>query len=83
MEEFKHFKEIMQPDERNLHFVSVNRKPFKSRKFTLDQIYASVAEVNLIDAVPEGVRSQFNVAKNLAVYSWFSYQKIAKDFQYI
>lgn len=34
---------------------------------------SGVAIITLSDSVPKEIVSQFNIARNLAVYSWFSY----------
>lgn len=73
MEEFKKFEDITQPDERNLFFVVYNNDTGEQRTLSLEDIYRSVDTVILKDSVPEDIRSQFNVAKNIAIYSWYSY----------
>ncbi len=73
MEEFKEFNQLLSPDDRNLYFCVTNTSTGESRSLTLDDIYSSVNEINLLDVVPDDIQSQFNIAKNLAVYSWFSY----------
>jgi hypothetical protein len=73
MEHFTEFSQITTPDERNLFFVVVDEKTGESRKKSFEDIYHSVAQIELVTSVPDKIRSQFNIAKNLAVYSWFSY----------
>lgn len=73
MENFIKFSEITSPDRRNTYFVNVNSDTGEMWDFDIKDIYNTVSEIRLKDEVPEDVRSQFNIAKNLAVYSWFSY----------
>ncbi len=73
MEDFKKNDEINLPDERNLLFGSINTETGKFDRLTLERIYRAVELVELSERAPESVRSQFNVAKNLAVYTWYSY----------
>ena len=73
MEHFTELDQIKNPDERNLFFVLVNEETGESRGISLEDIHYSVSQIELVEAVPDSIRSQFNIAKNLAVYSWFSY----------
>ncbi len=73
MEEFKKLEDVGKPDRRNSYFAVVNQETGENRPLDHEDIYKSVDAVNLLDSVPEDIRSQFNVAKNLAVYTWFSY----------
>ncbi|MDP3298033.1 MAG: hypothetical protein Q8N09_10700 [Thermodesulfovibrionia bacterium] len=73
MEKFKALDQIYQADARSLYFSIVDRETGEYRPLELKDIYETVASVELSPSVPEDVRSQFNVAKNLAVYTWFSY----------
>lgn len=73
MEEFKLLASLTNPDERNLFWVAIDPSAGTSRSLTLDDIYDSVSEISLDDIVPENIKSQFNVAKNVAVYSWYCY----------
>lgn len=69
MEEFKLLSSLTNPDERNLFWVAIEPSAGTSRSLTLDDIYDSVSEISLDDIVPEDIKSQFNVAKNVAVYT--------------
>ncbi|NRA22576.1 MAG: hypothetical protein HRU05_19055 [Oceanospirillaceae bacterium] len=73
MEELKKLEEIDQPDVRNLFYSIINTETGESRPFDITDLYASVKAVELSAKVPEDVISQFNVARNLAIYSWHSY----------
>jgi hypothetical protein len=58
MEELKKLEEITLPDSRNTHYVLINRQTGQQRKYRLEDLH---------------VRSQFNVARNISLYSWFCY----------
>lgn len=58
---------------RNTLWVVVNHETGQQRKLTLSDIYKSVESIKLDESVPDDVKSQFNVAKNLAIYTWFCY----------
>ena len=73
MEEFKAIHEITEPDERNRFFVTQDPEGGCSRPLELNDVYDDVAAITLESFVPEDVISQFNVARNLCVYSWYSY----------
>ena len=73
MEELKKLKEINSPDSRTTGFVIVNRETGEKREFNIRDLHEEVELIKLDKAVPEDVRSQFNVARNLCLYSWFSY----------
>ena len=73
MEELKKLEEIMLPDVRNKHYVIVNQETGKQRKLGLQDIYEAIKSVELHKGIPDDIRSQFNVARNLAIYTCFSY----------
>lgn len=73
MEEFKLLDNLEEPDERNFCWTVIDPFTGVCRSPTLDDIYNSVSEISLDGTVPEDVRSQFNVAKNIAVYTWYCY----------
>ena len=73
MEELKKLSDINKPDERNLHFCVMNEITRETRPFDITDIYNAVDEIKLTEKVPEDIISQFNVARNLAIYSWHSY----------
>jgi len=73
MEELKKFEEVSLPDIRNTFWVTTNRKTGETRTLDLKDIYEGVKVVELHEGVPADVRSQFNIARNLAIYTWFSY----------
>ncbi|MDF1868743.1 MAG: hypothetical protein P1U70_28215 [Saprospiraceae bacterium] len=73
MEDFKKFIEINKPDERNSLFGSYDPINGSWNSLTLEKLYDAINLVNINESVPESVISQFNVAKNLAIYTWYSY----------
>ena len=73
METLKKLEEIEKPDTRNTHFVLINHETGEERSLTLEDFYKTVELIKLHERVPDNVRSQFNVARNLAIYTWFCY----------
>lgn len=73
MEKFTTFEKILVPDERNSRWGVTNTATGETRLITLEDHYKRISEILVESSVPEDVRSQFNVAKNLAVYAWHSY----------
>ncbi len=70
MEEFKSLEEITAVDVRNTYFVLRNRETGKTRPQELRDHYDSVNRFVLSLSVPEKVRSRFNTAKNVLLYTW-------------
>ena len=73
MEELKKLEEITLPDRRNTYYVLINQKTGQQRKYCFQDLYDIVKSIELHEDVPEDVRSQFNIARNIALYSWFCY----------
>ncbi len=73
MEKLKKLEEIMMPDGRTTSFVIINRETGQKREFGIKDLYGEVDLIRLDQTVPEEVRSQFNVARNLCLYSWYCY----------
>jgi len=73
MEEFKKFEEITLPDNRNTYFVIINQQTGERREYGLKDLYEEIKLTELHEVVPEDIRSQFNVARNLSLYTWFCY----------
>ena len=75
MEKFKEYEELLKPDIRTNMFVQVDRKTGETSDFTLKDVYDEIEFVKLDEFYVNNkdVISQFNVAKNLAIYTWFSY----------
>lgn len=73
MEQLKRLEDIYQPDPRYANRVDLDLTTGTATAMTAGSIYLLVEPIRLNDAVPEDVRSHFEVARNLAVYSWFVY----------
>jgi hypothetical protein len=73
MEELKKFEEIMMPDKRTTSFVLINRETGQKREFGIRDLYEEVELIKLVHPVPEEVQSQFNITRNLCLYSWYCY----------
>ena len=73
MEELKRFEEICEPDERQKHFAIINENRDEIHLLTLRDLYDAAESIKLHGGVPEDIRSHFETARNLLVYSWFYY----------
>jgi hypothetical protein len=73
MESLKTFGEICQRDPRQDFFCIINRIDGTTRKRTLEEFHKRVEKIRLHDGVPEKIRSHFETARNLVIYSWFYY----------
>ncbi|HYR09692.1 MAG TPA: hypothetical protein VEQ60_18095 [Longimicrobium sp.] len=74
METFKALDAILEADTRNdLWHVGDPAAPDGHRPIRLAERYESIVDLNLDAAVPENIRSAFNIARNLWVYGWFHY----------
>lgn len=73
MERLKRLEDICRPDERYLNCVDIDHSTGAVTTTTIEFIYTLVEEIELGAGVPDEVRSHFEIAKNLAVYSWFVY----------
>ncbi|TAL18310.1 hypothetical protein EPN96_02065 [bacterium] len=80
IEKFKKFEELNKPDIRHLLCNQVF-----AYKVTLESLYADVSAESITSNAPEEIISNFNILKNLVVYSWFcySFQQIAHHQSYI
>ena len=68
MEEFKSFDQILEIDERHLLLGQIT-----GSLRSLESLHASLSAIELHSGVPEAVRGQFNVARNMALYTHFHY----------
>jgi hypothetical protein len=73
MEEFKSYDSLLDPDERNSYWCIEDTSSGVTRSLSLEDVYNSISEISLDAVIPEDIKSQFNVAKNVAAYSWFCY----------
>jgi len=74
MEEFKKLEEVNLPDRRNTHYILIDRQTGHEKDLAFKDWYQSVASIELNIEIPETIKSQFNIARNLAIYTWFCYQ---------
>jgi len=68
VEEFKRFDEVTVPDETHAMIDALT-----GTRLTLEGLYQAIEQIELNESAPKEIRSQFNVTRNLAVYTWFSY----------
>jgi hypothetical protein len=73
MERLKRLDDICQPDERYLNRVDIDHSTGAVTPTTVESIYVLIEEIKLVAGVPNEVHSHFEIARNLAVYSWFVY----------
>lgn len=73
MEQLKLLEDIYRPDQRYADRVDLDLTTGTATPMTAGSIYSLVEPIRLNGSVPEDVRSHFEVARNLAVYSWFVY----------
>src|SRR6266487_4520871 len=73
METLKSLEEVGQPDVRNRNRVDLDLKTGVASETTIQTLYSLIEPIRLSDKVPDEVRSHFEIARNLALYSWFVY----------
>lgn len=75
MEKLKSFDELAEPDFRNTLWQTAD-----GRKYSIEDHYSCVEHLTLHQGVPEKVRGQFNVARNIWLYSWhvYSFHQVAE-----
>jgi len=73
MERLKRLEDICQPDQRWLNRVDIDYSTGAVTPTTVESIYTLVEEIELGANIPNEVRSHFEIARNLIVYSWFVY----------
>ena len=67
-EQLKALNELEKIDERH-----ILRAQITGRIWSKEGLHAAISSITINDAAPEEVRSQFNVARNLALYSHYCY----------
>ena len=72
MEALKKLEEICQPDVRMQFFARLTADG-TFRRNTLEDFHKAADSIRLHNGVPENIRSLFETARNLIVYSWFFY----------
>ena len=73
METLKPLDEICQPDVRYRNRVDLDHSTGITTDTTVESIYRLIQPIQLDENVPEEIRSHFEIARNLALYSWFVY----------
>jgi len=73
MESFKEITDINRTDIRNTYFKYVNQSTGETTERTIEDIHKALSSVSLTLTVPEEIQDNFNIAKNLALYSWYCY----------
>lgn len=73
MEKLKPLEEVCQPDVRYRNRVDLEHSTGRITDTTVESIYRLIEPIQLGDKVPDEVRSHFEIARNLALYSWFVY----------
>jgi hypothetical protein len=72
-DEFKPLNEMLLSDVRQTFWVKI-QPDGSTREFRFDDLHKRVAELVLNSTVPEDVRTSFDTARNLYLYSWFVYR---------
>ena len=73
MEQLKPKDELLLPDIRNRNRVNLDHSTGVVTEMTCYTIYDEVSKITLRGGAPSNVRSHFETARNLLVYSWFVY----------
>jgi hypothetical protein len=73
VEDYKSFNEVLNRDSRWHAMALINRETGDRRPVELADHYARVGDFTIHETVPERIRCQFNIAKNLLLYAWFVY----------
>jgi hypothetical protein len=72
METLKPLRDLFTPDPRNLAFVIADVATESGvRQSTFEDEYREMQELELPASIPDSVRSQFAVARNVWLYGWF------------
>src|SRR5438105_7490672 len=73
METLKPRNEVLSPDVRNRNRANFDHSTGVISEMTFDSVYDEVEKIRINDTAPESVRSHFEIARNLVLYSWFVY----------
>lgn len=68
MEELKQLHELVKIDERHQLLEQIT-----GQRLDLEALHKVVTSITLHEGVPEDIRGQFNVARNMALYQYFFY----------
>ena len=73
MERLKSLSEVCQPDIRYRGRVDLDKTTGTISETTIESLYSLIQPITLVSTVPDEIRSHFETAKNLALYSWLVY----------
>lgn len=68
MEELRSLEALGEIDERHILLGQI-----RGRIFDKNSLHAAVSAIEINESAPDEIRSQFNVARNLALYSYYCY----------
>ena len=71
MEQLKALEEVCQPDVRYRNRVDLDLTTGAVSETTIQTLYSLIEPIRLNKKVPQEVRNHFEIARNLALYSWF------------
>ena len=74
VEPLKPLDEVCEPDARRLGWSILNHATGEVRPLQFADHYRAIEGITLDDAVPESIRTLFNTARNVLVYSWHVYR---------
>lgn len=74
MEKFINLNDIFIHDLRSCYIGgTIDHQTGKRLPFPIETLHSALMNIQLTNSVPEEIQSSFNIAKNLALYSWFCY----------
>ncbi len=74
MENFKDIENVLSHDIRSSYFGgSIDPGTHQRVPRPLDQLHSDIERIQITSTAPEEIQSNFNIAKNLALYSWYCY----------
>ena len=68
MNSFKEFDEILSIDKQHLFMMKLGGKTIE-----LESYHREIAHIELHSGVPQTINGQFNIARNMALYTYFFY----------
>lgn len=74
VEQLKPFDKIGEPDSRRVGWSILNHATGEVRPLQFVDHYRSIEAITLDEAVPASIRTLFNTARNVLVYSWHVYR---------
>ena len=74
VEPLKPFDEVGEPDSRRLGWSILNHATGEVRPLQFVDHYRAIEAITLDETVPDSIRTLFNTARNVLVYSWHVYR---------